>query len=47
MSVSMARWTWTRIIAARWPGGMPSFATQLSDEQIWDLVNYLRSIERR
>ena len=29
------------------PGGMPSFATQLSDEQIWDLVNYLRSIERR
>lgn len=29
------------------PGGMPSFAGQLSDDQIWDLVNYLRSIQRR
>ena len=29
------------------PGGMPSFTDHLSDEQIWDLVNYLRSIARR
>ena len=29
------------------PGGMPAFATGLTDAQTWDIVNYLRSIERR
>lgn len=26
------------------PGGMPAWGTRLGDEQIWDLVDYLRSI---
>jgi len=29
------------------PGGMPAWGSQLTDSQIWDIVNYLRSIEKR
>jgi mono/diheme cytochrome c family protein len=29
------------------PGGMPSFASQLTPSQTWDVINYLRTIENR
>ena len=29
------------------PGGMPPWGSQLTDSQMWDVVNYLRSIETR
>ncbi|MEA2623293.1 MAG: hypothetical protein QOH61_2203 [Chloroflexota bacterium] len=34
-----------QIISGGLPGGMPSWAGKLSEQDIWDLVNFLRSIQ--